>query len=388
MDFSHHRYDTIRTDFDIAVSLEPQRVMDALTHSGIQVIPTGLKHGTVTAVLDQHPIEITTLRQDVATDGRHAKVRYTESFQLDASRRDFTMNALFLDKAGNLYDFFQGVEDLRAGVVRFIGDPAKRVAEDHLRILRFFRFQAYYGSREATFHPESLQACLNAKETLLHLSKERVTKEWLKLLEAPCPFPILRVLLKQGIADLVQGLSPDAHPVILKKLEGLSRLEKGLGKQAIGLVRLFLFSNGGRALAHLRLSNRQLYPLNVWQTHRLPLTQKSLRTSLYHLGHPCLIEGLLWLESIDHLMKDPTCFETLQAQFQMLQAYLKGLEKPVFPLRGQDILDAGIPPGPAITMWLKSIKTWWIEADFEPNRQACLAYFKEKKAQPQEPCDK
>jgi len=185
-------------DVDLATVHSPERVIALLKEEGIKVVPTGLAHGTVTAVLpDGSPVEVTTLRCDVATDGRHATVEFTDNWREDAARRDFTMNALYADPAtGEIFDYFGGLDDLKAGRVRFIGDPLKRIAEDHLRILRFFRFHARFGD---TVDPGGLDACTARANDLMALSRERIAMELLKLLVAVHAVDVVSLMIAHGI---------------------------------------------------------------------------------------------------------------------------------------------------------------------------------------------
>src|SRR4051794_1617993 len=187
------------SDIDIAVDKPPDTVTKALEAADIKVVPTGLKHGTVTAIVKSRPFELTTLRRDVETDGRHAVVAFTDDWREDASRRDFTFNALYADRAGTIYDYFDGQTDLKAGRVRFIGDPEQRIAEDRLRVLRFFRFHARYG--RPPFDGPSYQACARNAAALGGLSGERVRKELLRTLEAPAVPDALNAMREAGVLD-------------------------------------------------------------------------------------------------------------------------------------------------------------------------------------------
>ena len=200
------------SDIDVATRLLPDDVMARLKAARIKAVPTGLAHGTVTAVTEGGPVEVTTLRRDVATDGRHAKVVFSNDWQEDASRRDFTMNALYADPvSGEVFDWFGGLADLEARRVRFIGDPLTRIAEDHLRILRFFRFHARFGKGPAD--GPSLTACTTRANDLMALSRERIAAELLKLLAAPQPAPAVRLMIDHGIFAPVLPEIRDAEPL-------------------------------------------------------------------------------------------------------------------------------------------------------------------------------
>src|SRR4051812_1632419 len=205
-------------DIDIAVPMPPTESLARLKARGIKVVETGLDHGTVTAIAGSHAFEITSLRRDVETDGRHATVAFTDDWNEDAARRDFTINALYASADGEIFDYATGVEDLIAGRVRFMGDARARIAEDYLRVLRLFRFHAWYGKGE--IDAEGLRAAAEAKDKLGALSAERIAKELLRLLEAPHPMPVLRVMAATGILSL---LLPGA--LQLARLEKLAELE-------------------------------------------------------------------------------------------------------------------------------------------------------------------
>src|ERR1700742_734063 len=205
-------------DIDIAVPFPPQEAMARLKASGLRTIETGLDHGTVTAIAGAHAFEVTSLRRDVETDGRHAVVAFTDDWAEDAARRDFTINALYAAADGAIFDYATGVEDLIAGRVRFMGDAATRIAEDYLRVLRLFRFQAWYGRGE--IDAEALRAAAAAKDKLSGLSAERVAKEMLRLLEAPNPAPVLRMMAATAILGEVLPGTLD-----VARLERMSELD-------------------------------------------------------------------------------------------------------------------------------------------------------------------
>ncbi len=192
-------------DVDVATKLTPQKVTELLEKSNIRAIPTGIKHGTVTALIDGKNFEITTLRSDISCDGRHAKVSWSSDWQEDARRRDFTMNALYLSAGGELFDYFCGTEDIEKGIVRFIGNPKERIAEDYLRILRFFRFFAYYG--KGTINEEGLAACTSLAEGINNLSGERLQQEMLKILESVKAKETLEIMNKSGVLKYSLGFS-------------------------------------------------------------------------------------------------------------------------------------------------------------------------------------
>ncbi|WP_114393404.1 CCA tRNA nucleotidyltransferase [Oleisolibacter albus] len=352
-------------DVDIATPLPPDEVMRRLKQDGIRTVPTGLKHGTVTAVIDGVGYEVTTLRRDVETFGRHARVEFTDDWVEDARRRDFTFNALSLSAEGDLYDPFDGLADLEAGRVRFVGDPVERIREDVLRILRYFRFHARFGRGGAD--PAALAACAALASLLPGLSGERVRAEVLRLLPQDRAVEVWRLMLEQGI---VAHLLPPA--VRVERLAALDRLEWMLGP-ADPMARLAALLPGTTDAAcatgeRLKLSNAErerLLALCVPPRAVTPdLDLRGRRQALQTLG-PDLFRDLLLLAAAD---QGTPASELLQP----LAEAAAWIVIP-FPLKGQDLLDRGLPPGPAIGTLLAEIEAWWIERDYRPGRDLCLA---------------
>ncbi len=353
-------------DIDIATPEPPDRVMALLAAAGIKTVPTGLAHGTVTAVVKPRHFEVTTLRRDVETDGRHATVAFTDDWAADASRRDFTMNALFLDSEGRIYDPLGGLPDLRAGYVRFVGDPASRIREDVLRILRFYRFLARYGKGEPDRAARA--ACRALANLLPTLSAERVATEFLKLLGVPDPLPVLGIMAEDGVLPI---LLPEATN--LPRLAALLPLEP----EADPLRRLGALLRGdGEAVGRrLKLSNDQVDRLAALSDPPWPVDPvgdaSAQRRALHHLG-PQRYGDLLLLRISETGEKG-----RLESLFAAAGAW-----KPrVFPLRGADLLEAGLPPGPEMGGLLAAIEAWWEENDFQPDRAACLARLAEIQGQ-------
>lgn len=348
-------------DIDIATPDAPERVMALLEAAGLKAIPTGLQHGTVTAVAEHHPFEITTLREDVETFGRHATVAFTDDWKADAARRDFTMNALSLAPDGRLYDPFEGRADLAAGRVRFVGEATARIREDYLRILRFFRFQAHYGRLPPD--PATLAAIGAEAAGIEGLSGERLRAEMLKLLAAPDPFAALSAMRDCGALAFVL---PDAD---LAGLRSLLRLESG----ADALLRLAALLPPGEAAARqtalrLRLSNAERDLLLLLQAPGFDVAldsgRRTLRLAAYRLGLESLSKLLLLKAA-----REGASPEALAAALAPLQDW----SAPAFPLQGRDLLEMGCEPGPALGRALAVLEDWWIGQDFAPGRDACLA---------------
>lgn len=328
-------------DIDIACVFEPQRIMAILQEADIKSIPTGLDHGTVTVVTGEKSYEITTLRKDVETDGRRAVVAFTDDWAEDAQRRDFTMNTLLADMRGNIFDpTGQGLSDLQAGRVVFVGDPMQRIAEDVLRILRFFRFHATYGRGEPS--EEALSACAAQAEKLTSLSKERVTQEMVKILALADPAPTLELMAAQGVL-FVKGAD-------FLRLKTLCRNQNrfALYPDTNLIARIY-------ALPDLRewliLSNRQktfLKTLGYFNGEKLN-DKKYVKTNIYHHN----------FESVYQVL----CSQSPE-NINDLIAVIKNFEKPVFPLTGDDLIAKGIAPGPGLGRKLKDLEKQWVENDF------------------------
>ncbi|MDD5585371.1 MAG: CCA tRNA nucleotidyltransferase [Alphaproteobacteria bacterium] len=354
-------------DVDLAVNLPPDRVMKALKKAGIMVVPTGLDHGTVTAVADHKGYEVTTLRYDVETFGRRARVAFTDNWKADASRRDFTMNALYADGLGKIYDYFDGLKDLKAGRVRFIGKADDRIHEDVLRILRFFRFYAWYGRGAAD--KEALRACKKLAPLLPQLSAERVWKELAKLLLAADPVPALRLMMKSGVLTHVL---PEAKNV--ERIARLVELERIYAAKA-GSVRRLAALIGPDDAAAKSVARRLKFSLHdagnlaalARVVRELPGHTRpgDLRRLMYEESAQAVRDGLLLLAASGDGRDLKSAIKTVKAW-----------EAPLFPVQGRDIVKLGVPAGPRVGKILRAVETWWQENDFRPARDACLAEAK------------
>jgi poly(A) polymerase len=349
-------------DIDIATSALPDAVSRVLKAAHLKAIPTGIAHGTVTAVVDGRHFEITTLRRDVETDGRHAVVAFTDDWRQDAARRDFTMNALYADSHGAITDFYSGVADAEAGRVRFIGDPAARIAEDALRILRFFRFHAHYGN--GPLDPAGLAACAALSGMLDSLSGERVRDEVFKLLRAADPGPAWRAMIETGV---MAHVVPDAIDV--DALAKMIALEDGMGLSPDPIRRLAALIGTPSAAAlksRLRLSNADEDHLSSFANagEQLDLIARGAFGRALYGANPG------WVRDAAMLSQAET--ETLKD----LQRFIDGWNEPRFPLSGADLQAEGIAPGPEMGRLLAEVECWWVAADFTPDRAACLARLK------------
>ncbi|WBV43555.1 CCA tRNA nucleotidyltransferase [Pseudoroseomonas cervicalis] len=341
-------------DVDVAAPYPPREIADRLLAAGLKVFETGLQHGTVTAVLDHEPVEVTSLRRDLATDGRHAEVAWTTDWREDAARRDFTFNALSMDAEGRIWDYFGGREDLAAGRVRFVGDPATRLAEDYLRVLRFFRFHARYG--QGAPEAVALAALRDAVPGLPRLSAERVWMELKRLLEGPHPDRALDLMRQTGVLGAVLPEAGDLAP--LARLNG----------PAEPVLRLSLLLPQGTPpdglTQRLRFSGEEA---------------KRLRALLLTPPPPPDLEGAglrrLLAEHPPALVTDLAhAAEARDGQDRAgLRARIAATPRPVFPLQGRDALAAGLQPGPAVGQALARVKAWWMATGCTASAEECRA---------------
>ncbi len=351
---------TIR-DVDIATPLSPERVTGLLKKAGLKAVPTGIEHGTITAVADGKGVEVTTLRLDVETDGRRAKVAFTDDWQADAARRDLTMNALSADASGQVHDYFGGLDDLAAGRVRFVGDPVQRIKEDYLRLLRFFRFHADYAS--GAFDAAAVAAAQRLAPQLKTLSGERVRQETLRLLTARNGPEIYGEMLTLGI---VQHFLPWA--TTLDRLRAVTELEQrhGLEPDAIRrLAALTMTGCGAQVAEKLKLSRAESGRIIALDAPRKPFdatTAEAVRREIYAHGN----DGAL-----DRLLLDWPGIDD-GAQGRAALDLIRAWRRPGFPLKGADLVRLGVPQGQRIGDILASVEAWWIAEDFHPDRAACL----------------
>ena len=326
-------------DVDIATRLPPQEVIARLEDARIKAVPTGLTHGTITAVTPAGPIEVTTLRRDVSTDGRHAIIAYTDDWREDAARRDFTINALYADPAtGKIFDYFGGLDDLAARRVRFIGDPLKRIAEDHLRILRFFRFHARFGT---AIDDAGLDACTARANDLMALSRERVASEVLKLLIAANAVPVVTLMVERGI---FRAVLPEIDADGAARLALLAERERAAGIAPDPIRRLAMTIASGEAEAvgaRLKLSNTDRKRLMAATAG--PGTEGP-QALAYRVGITVATDRLLIAGGTVAPIKDWT--------------------PPSFPFSGGALVERGLRKGPDVAAMLRQVETRWIAEGF------------------------
>jgi len=350
---------TVR-DVDIAVDGPPQDTLAALEAAGIRAVPTGLSHGTVTAVLGKRSYEITSLRQDKSTDGRHAVVAFTKDWRLDAARRDFTMNALYSEADGTVVDVLgTGWADLTARRVRFIGSANARIQEDYLRILRLFRFHAWYGTGD--MEPDALVACAGLAGGLSTLSRERIGSELLKLLAAPHPEGAVEMMAQTGVLSkalpCVEGM-----PNIRALVAAEGRI--GISPDAIRRLALLIGTADGKATGRtLRLSNDQIKALHTRRALDHPITDAaSARRAGYERGEAAA-RDLLLIQSAN----------TGEALNTKLVSIIIDGAAAKFPVAARDLMMLGMEPGPEIGGALDRIEQDWIDSDFTLDRATLLS---------------
>jgi poly(A) polymerase len=355
------------TEIDLATTARPEQVMTLAKKAGLKPVPTGFEHGTVTVIADGIPFEVTTLRCDVETFGRHATVAFTEDWKEDARRRDFTLNALYADRDGTVFDPLGGYGDLVAGRVRFIGDAESRIKEDYLRILRFFRFNAYYG--KSPLDEDGLKAAVRLRGGLDQLSAERVSAELQRLLVAPQAMRAIETLFDYGLLAGLLGGVPR-----LKRFARLTAIETELGREPNAMLRLaalgvFVQEDAPRLAARFRLSNAEQATLALGAgdhaRNELP-DETSAKRSLYELGRDNYDAHVLlaWADSGDN--PDDKRWRAVLALPERWQA-------PAFPLRGADIVALGTVKGPEIGEILRRLEAEWIAGGFAEDRDRLIA---------------
>jgi poly(A) polymerase len=369
------------SDIDIATTLPPVRVGEVLESHGFKIIPTGIEHGTVTAVKNRHSFEITTLRRDVSTDGRRAIVAFTDNWQEDAARRDFTINALYEDVNGKIYDYFNGLDDIRDKIVRFIGNPEERIKEDFLRIMRFFRFYSNYGGDK--IDASGLKACKELKEGLRKISAERIRDELFKILSSNRAIHTLCIMQNAGILDVVfpEARNLSAMPEFAdiksgfrdKSIHDAARLLCILSDSAIGDAHGNARGNA-KVAGHLKLSSRQASfittTLKKYQQYSPDINESmsfegaALNKLIYRIGGDsfyaiCLMQYMHGIIT--------------QAKLDAVQAFLGDYTTPIFPIGGDDLKAKGFQNGPTIGATLKSLEKKWIESGFQLSKESLLS---------------
>lgn len=364
-------------DIDLATPEPPERVIELLEAADIKAVPTGIEHGTITAVTKDQSFQITTLRRDVKTDGRHAEVEFTDNWKEDAARRDFTFNTLGATADGMIYDYFNGIQDLAERRIHFVGRAEERIKEDYLRILRYFRFIAVIGMRIDDKY--GYEQCLRYAPEIANLSGERVRDELFKILESEIKYDAMNLMIDGGVTE---HFLPEAKStVVLKRLIWLETSAIKFDSVHTDPIRRMAAlietdAAGVEAIAaRLKMSNVQKKTLlelvsPSWTADPF-ITDEELRALLYRLGPACIID-LCLLEWSRRLIDMP------RLPREQTDAWLRVIEtadqwrKIEFPLRGQDVLDLDIEPGPRVSELLAEVETWWTTGGCQADRDACL----------------
>lgn len=352
------------TDIDFATTATPDEVLDLAAAAGLRTVPTGLQHGTVTVIVDGEGFEVTTLRRDVATDGRHAQVAFTDDWAVDAARRDLTINALYAEADGTIFDPLGGIDDLLHRRVRFVGDAATRISEDYLRILRFFRFYAQYGA--APPDAEGLAACVAERGGLARLSRERVQQELMKMLEAPRAIAALTLMIEHGLLGEVLPVVPN--------IARLARLlahdpppDSALRLAALGVL---VEEDAMRLAVDLRLSRRQAAVLQLvgeaqQAGGQLDLDEIAVRRLLYRHGADDFVRLIQFLRALSPRAIHPSLWEE---HLQLPERW----DVPAFPITGGDLIKRGMRPGVQLGVILGELEQRWLQSDFRLERGVML----------------
>jgi len=360
-------------EVDVATTAVPEEVIRRVGAVGGKAIPTGIEHGTVTAVLDQRAMEITTLREDVEPYGRKARVVFGRDWKTDAERRDFTINALSATADGTVHDYVGGLSDIAAHRVRFIGEPRRRIEEDYLRILRFFRFHAHFG--EGAPDAAGVHACIAARAGLEALSRERVRMEMLKLVVAARATPTLSVMTECGLLGIVLGGVP-----YLASFENMIKVETALGAGAdairrLGALGVWVREDAERLTQRLRLSNAEserLLAIDRWWCVAAAIATPAARALLYRLGPQAFTDRVLlaWTRSEAGVA---------DARWRTLASLPQCWTAPAFPLKAADFTRRGIAAGPTLGAVLRAAEAAWIAANF-PSDEGALELIADRAA--------
>lgn len=341
------------SDIDITTIHHPLQVIEKLKAVGLRYAPTGLEHGTVTAIVDDGVFEITTLRKDIDTDGRHAVISFTTEWEVDAQRRDFTINTLLASPEGAVYDpTGQGLADLDAKRVVFVGDPAQRIAEDFLRIFRFFRFHAQYG--ENAPDAAALKACGDLAHNIPSLSRERITQEFLKIMDVPDPSATLQLMVKSGVAPCLEKTFKENVLRSLCELQGRHEAKDIMARLlAIGDMKPNYFEDG---LMFSNAQKKHLESLALGLALLKRPTKKKLRELIYRIGNRMALQT--------YLLKLTQKNDLPNLELLDIARYWQA---PEFPIKAMQLIDAGVPQGPMLGQRLKALEDKWIAKDFPAN---------------------
>lgn len=362
------------SDLDLATDLSPEELVEACGEHSLKTVPIGIKFGTVGVVIDNQVLEVTSLRKDIKTDGRHAEVEFTTDWEIDAGRRDLTINAVYADEKGNVFDYYNGIDDLEKGVVRFIGSPAQRIKEDYLRILRFFRFYSLFA--KTPVDKKALQACNENKDGLKNLSMERIRDEFFKILLTPRAGQTIKIMAENDILGYVLPTPKD---------ENIAQLEFFINEVNTGILppdpvrRMFILYAPQENLAEnmatrMKFSKKQKQDFIEWAR---------INVSLDDFIIPQELKKMIYLHGKDFAKNKLLIEQALQKRIipstMDIVKNIDETEVPAFPLRGKDIIEAGIADNRKIGAVLNNLEQIWVENDFELSKEQLLSRLPEVK---------
>jgi len=358
------------SDFDLACKYEPQKTMEILKNANIRVIPTGIEHGTVTTIINKIPFEITTLRKDIAPDGRHSEVEFTDSYLEDAKRRDFTINAIYLDFEGNIYDYFDGLKDIKTGIIRFIGNSEDRIKEDYLRILRFFRFFCYYGF---VLDKDGLEACAKNKNGIKKLSGERIKMEIFKILQSTYPVKTLQIMQDNEILQQITN----SIEFDFKKLDLFYAIKKELKFEGTAIFNLAILLKERNKIKedakyfknNWKFSNKEYAELLFLLENKISeYKEAEIKNLLFKFKDEKIVINLFILDYILNKEIKKRSIEHLKKATFFIENY----KIPELPITGKDLIKIGFKEGKQLGESLKKAKRIFIESDYKLDKEQIL----------------
>lgn len=354
-------------DLDLATDLSPEELVEACNERGIKTVPIGIKFGTVGVVIDNNILEVTSLRKDVETDGRHAEVEFTTDWKIDASRRDLTINAVYADEKGNVFDYYNGIDDLEKGIVRFIGSPAQRIKEDYLRILRFFRFYSLFA--KTPIDKKALAACVEHKDGLKNLSMERIRDELFKILLTENAGETIKIM---GENEILSYVLPNPETIGFERLQFLINIVRKNNLPMDAVRRMFVLYNPDVTLANnmairMKFSKKQKQNFINWAETEVKLEDYEdccpLSKIIYLYGKDFALDKLMILQAMK-LKELPNVAGTVK--------FIKDMIMPIFPIRGKDVLEAGVSDNRQIGAILDTLEQIWMDSNFALTREELL----------------
>ncbi len=349
----------------MATDLSPDELVEACSDYGLKTVPIGIKFGTIGVIIGDKVLEVTSLRKDVQTDGRHAVVEFTDNWEEDASRRDLTINAVYADEKGNVFDYYNGINDLEQGIVRFIGNANQRIKEDYLRILRFFRFYSYFGKQP--IDNKALKACRDNKDGLKTLSLERIRDEFGKILLSPNVVETLQIMIDNDILSYILPTPPHLDKLdFLKKLVDKEKIPYDMARRVF-ILYLPTPELAESLATRFKLSKKQRQNFISWAQYDIDIDSFAddniLMKLIYRHGKDFCINKMLLASSAQ------------KKELPNLQERIKFIEDaivPIFPLRGKDLINMGLKNSPRVGFMLKGLEQIWENSNFQMSREELL----------------